>query len=512
MKKKGNGKGDIGFHGFCPADDCTEKEAQRSFRERLVLKNARARQIQKAFRAFYTRVIFIRKSRAEKARKMYACTQIQKIHRGYQVRKKLKVELYYKRLVAVRLEYCFRIKRARRNKRKALLFFKNRELSKALNQWKFKVDEKIRLRGEISAQEYMKRAWLNYTAELKKKVFSAWTVYTWMSARRGRQLQKALNYFNSNAESKYFRQWKMHLSERMHHRHLQQGIWMSAIPLDYWQRPDLVSMKEKAVEKHNRFLQHQYFGIWNLRCLEQRQYLRMRARRVYKTWCVVVLRNWHVVAKQLGVEKRKFRRILAKMQRGKELRILLAWRDYAADSKQGRRALAHLVHGTTIRIIEAWRLFVQIQKSEREKLENAALMWKNMGKSKAVKQWYNFILEKRQYKRMVLRALNMMRNRVLLQYTAKWKQVMVDKKNSQKRALAMFKNRLLLKCFQALSKEADGRLERIRAATLIQKRWRGKMQYDLYNKDRLERLWATEKIQAAFRGRRGRKKMDEKKA
>merc|ERR1711871_1140247 len=137
-------------------------------------------------------------------------------------------------------------------------------------------------------------------------------------------------------------------------------------------------------------------------------------------------------------------------------------------------------------------------------------MWKNMGKSKAVKQWYNFILEKRHYKRMILKALNMMRNKMLFQSISMWKQKIMDKRNMQKRALAMFRNRLQLKCFQALAKEAGGRLERIKAATLIQKRWRGKMQYDLYNKDRLEKLWATEKIQAAFRGRRGRKKWTKK--
>eukprot|EP00944_MAST-04C_sp_MAST-4C-sp1_P012795 g12795.t1 len=370
--------GSFGFRGFCPAENYVEKEVQRSFRESIVRQNARARQIQRAFRAFFTRVIFIRRSRAEKARKMFASSQIQKIYRGYRLRKKLKVELYYKKLVAVRLEYCYRVRRAKRNRRKALGFFKHRELSKAMNQWKYKVDEIVRLRGEISAQEYMKRAWLNYTYELKKKVFSGWTVYTWM----------------------------------------------------------------------------------------------------------------------------KMENI--------ELRILLAWREYSIDAKHSRRALAHLVNGTSIRIINGWRAFVKLQQAERAKLEHAALMWKNMGKSKAVKQWYNFILEKRRYKRMILKALNMMRNKMLFQSISMWKQKIIGKRNMQKRALAMFKNRVQLKCFQALAKEAGGRLERIKAATLIQKRWRGKMQYDLYNKDRLEKLWAAEKIQAAFRGRRGRKKWTKK--
>ena len=502
--------GSFGFRGFSPAENCVEKEVQRSFRETMVRQNARARQIQRAFRAFFTRVIFIRKSRAEKARKMFASSQIQRIYRGYRLRKKLKVELYYKKLVAVRLEYCYRVKRAKRNRRKALGFFKHRELSKAMNQWKYKVDEIIRLRGEISAQEYMKRAWLNYTYELKKKVFSGWTVYTWMSARRGRQIQKALAYFNSNTESKYFQRWRILVDEAKQYRSLRHGIWMAAVPLSYWQRSTLMAMKVKAIENHRKILQKEFFDIWNLRCLEQRQYLRMRARRVYKTWCVVVLRNWHMVAKKLGVEKRKFRKILAKMQRSKELRVLLAWREYSIDAKHSRRALAHLINGTSIRIINGWRKFVKLQQTERAKLEHAALMWKNIGKSKAVKQWYNFILEKRHYKRMILKALNMMRNKMLFQFTSMWKQKVIDKRNMQKRALAMFKNRLLWKCFQALAKEAGGRLERIKAATLIQKRWRGKMQYDLYNKDRLEKLWATEKIQAAFRGRRGRKKWTKK--
>jgi hypothetical protein len=510
MSSSSTGAKRSGYFGFRPIDTAVATEIQRAYKEEIISEKFAARKLQRNFRAYMVRIAFIRKTRAEKARRMKAATAIQTRFRGYIVRKHLAIEQYYKKLVAVRIQYCFRRKRAARNKKRALGFFIHGTQARAFAQWKFNVAEKARQRGEMSAQAYMKKALANYSEELKKKVFSAWTVYTWMQARRGRQLKKAMAFFCSNVQQRMFAIWGINAKTQRRKRRMYGDIFMLALPFKYHNRPELQEMKKKADNVLFTKLMRLHFDLWNKRCLEQRRYLRFRARRVYRTWCKVVIKHWGKAAHESGIEKRRFKQIFATLQRGKELRILLAWREYASDSKKGKRALGFLVHSTSIRIIAAWREFVSDQKQDRKRIQKAALTWVNMGKAKAIRKWFGFLQERRAYKRMIMRALNMMRNRALFQALDAFKEAIELKKNALLRAKHYFRNSILLKCYNALALEAAGRLDRIRAATLIQKRWRGKMYYDIYNKEKMEKIWAAEKIQSLYRGRKGRKKWTKK--
>eukprot|EP00945_MAST-04E_sp_MAST-4E-sp1_P003416 g3416.t1 len=315
---------------------------------------------------------------------------------------------------------------------------------------------------------------------------------------------------NFRAYMRMFAIWGINAKTQRRKRRMYGDIFMLALPFKYHNRPELQEMKKKADNVLFTKLMRLHFDLWNKRCLEQRRYLRFRARRVYRTWCKVVIKHWGKAAHESGIEKRRFKQIFAKLQRGKELRILLAWREYASDSKKGKRALGFLVHSTSIRIIAAWREFVSDQKQDRKRIQKAALTWVNMGKAKAIRKWFGFLQERRAYKRMIMRALNMMRNRALFQALDAFKEAIELKKNALLRAKHYFRNSILLKCYNALALEAAGRLDRIRAATLIQKRWRGKMYYDIYNKEKMEKIWAAEKIQSLYRGRKGRKKWTKK--
>jgi hypothetical protein len=495
----------MGFFGFRPVHAATSMEVQRFYKEEMIRDKFAARKLQKNFKAYVVRVTFIRKMKREKARQMYAAAQIQRSFRGFVVRKTLAIELYYKSLVAVRMQYVYRKKRALRNKRRALGFFQHGVNARAFAQWKYKAAEQAKRRGETSAQELMKKALGNYNDELKKKIFSAWTVCTWIQARRGRQLKKALAFFSSKSEKRWFTVWQCNVAEKVRTRRLYGNVFMLAIPFLYHNRPELQAMEEKARSLDNLKIERKHFNMWNLRCLEQRQYLRMRARRVYRTWIIVVLRSWRKIANELGIEKRRFRKIFAQLQRGKELRILIAWREFAVDSMKGKRALGFLIHGTSVRIVAAWREFVSFRKDERHRLKQAGLVWMNIGRAQAVRKWVDYLNERRAYKRMVLRALNMMRNRVTRVSMDAWVEAIAMKHNAIARAKAYFHNAVMLKCYHALASEAKGRLDRIHAATLIQKIWRGYRQYISYLKEKMSKIWAAERIQAGWRGRQGRK-------
>lgn len=493
-------------YGFSPSTTRDASNYQNTYNIKLKNEQISSIKIQKWWRTYIRKILIIRKARIEKVKKKMAAINIQRVYRGSQSRYINKKILKYKMIVVRRLELHYIRRCNYKRKRKAVSFFKNRTLALYYHQWIQKMQELKHSRGEQSEYDRVQSAMKQLFSKLTDRYFRKWLIAIWTLKRRNGLLSKAMKFSGLKTSHRFLLMWHENVFHHVKRRRNKLStIFMLCTPTTH----DNTILSKKQLKESQQLWKIQllkvWYRTWKIRALEQRQVLRKRARKVYKNYIKNVLRNWLIQANIIKENKRKFRAILQKMRHGKAIRMLHAWQDVAANLRDTRRALSLFTMRLQRSMIIMWKEMI-VNIRYQKYLENRGhefyvLKMKKIGTCR----WYQYIIEKRLSKKRLLKALRLMRSRLVHLTIDKWKRFIIYKHNMLKKALGRARHSKLAMTFSQWYSLAAGRLERIRCAVVIQSAVRGWHYWKGWPEELLAYKWATGIVQAAWRGRVGRK-------
>jgi hypothetical protein len=198
------------------------------------------------------------------------------------------------------------------------------------------------------------------------------------------------------------------------------NIFMLCVPSSHDNTKQSKQQQKSAQNMLKLQLERVWFRLWQKRALEQRQMLRKRARKVYKRYIVTVLTQWLIQSKIIKEEKRKFKQIVMKLKHGKTIRILQAWLVVTGEMRDLRRALVCFTMMSQKKIIVQWKKMIVEIKYGRYLETRGDIHYIKRLRKLHVKIWYKWMLEQKKQQKMLLKALRLMRNRLLVQTIEIW--------------------------------------------------------------------------------------------
>ena len=424
--------------GFAPSPTRDATNHQSDFRKNASTQMHKSRIIQRWWRTYMRRVLLLRRARIEKVKKKMASINIQRVWRGGVSRFVTKNLIDYKRVIVRRLEIAYVTRKKWMAKRKALAFFTNRLAAAVFHQWLESCQASKHARGEQSEHDRIVRASKALFGRLLDRYYRKWQSFTWTAKRRHGKVLQALKFASANSEKKWLMVWHENVFHHVKRRRsLLSELLMICVPSSHENSSLALEQQEKATKMWRVQLMSTWYRLWIKRALEQRQMLRRRARKVYATYIASVLRGWLEQAHISREEKRKFRVVMQRMMNGKLVRLIGAWRQVGADLRDTRRALACFTMGLQRGIIAKWKNMIVEIKYQRYLEKRGDIHYQKRRKRIASLYWHEWLLEKRRNKRMLLKALRLLRNRLAVQTIDIWRSFIEYKHQMIKKALGV---------------------------------------------------------------------------
>ena len=492
--------------GFAPSITCEAENHQAFYRAQLKLEGKSVVVLQRWWKNYIRKVLIKKKIKFAKILKKLNAVTIQRVARGCTSRYKTKQVVKAKTRIVQRLEVQYLLRCDQKRKRKALSFFKNRTLALYYHQWIDKMQEAKHARGEQSEMDRVIRATKQFFGRLTERYFQKWLMYAWTSKRRHGLVGKAMQFAGKRIEKRWLLVWHENVFAHVKRRREKLStILMLCIPSTHDNSRHSRRQQQEAKIMWTLQLENVWFRTWKKRALEQRQALRRRARKVYKTYISRVLKEWLVITKILLEEKRKFKAIVQRMKYSKAIRMLHAWQGVAFDLRDTRKALALFTMGLQRSIMIMWKNKIADIKYYRSLVQKGARHHDCTLQQQGVSVWHVYLVNRRTNRKNLLRALRLLRNRLAVQSIEIWRKFIVYKHDCMKRAIGRAKHNKMSNAFLHWLSIAGGRLERIRCAILLQSVVRGWHYWKRWPGELSAYKWATGVVQAAWRGRVGRK-------
>jgi hypothetical protein len=353
----------------------------------------------------------------------------------------------YKRKIVRRLEIAYVARKKWEAKRKALAFFTNRLAAATFHQWLESCQASKHARGEQSEHDRIVRATKALFGKLQDRYYRKWQTFTWTAKRRHGKVLQALKFASTNSEKKWLMVWHENVFHHVKRRRpLLSDLLMTCIPCSHDNSSLAIEKHASAIKMWRVQLLSTWYQLWIKRALEQRQMLRRRARKVYSRYISSVLRCWLEQAHVLREEKRKFRKIMQRMRNGQLVRLIDAWRQVAGDLRDTRRALACFTMGLQRGVVYKWKNMIVEIKYQRFLERRGDVHHSERKKRFASLYWHAWLLERRRNKRMLLKALRLLRNRLAVQTIAIWRSFIKYKRKMLKKALAVAKHGRMVGC------------------------------------------------------------------
>ena len=368
------------------------------------------------------------------------------------------------------------------------------------------MQESKHARGEQSEYDRVLRATQQLFGTLMERYFRKWLTFVWTAKRRNGQLGKAMQFLGVKTSHKYLLIWHSNVHEHVKRRRPRLStVLMLCIPVSHDNSTVAKVQQQEATLMWRLQLEKVWFRTWCLRALEQRQSLRKRARKVYRNYIASVLVVWLKESKISIENKRKFKQILQKMRHSKSIRILQAWQVVAGNLRDTRKALGLFTMGLQRSMVKTWKNMIVDIKYQRYLEQRGDVHHLVHMKKIGIHAWYAYIVEQRLSKRRLLKALRLLRHRLATMTIDTWRKFIVYKHNMLKKALIRARHSCMAHAFAHWYSLAAGRLERLESAIRIQSVVRGFSFWKRWPGELSAFKWATGIVQAAWRGRVGRK-------
>ena len=364
------------------------------------------------------------------------------------------------------LQYVWRRTLLRRAKRKAVLMWKNRALSKVFNKWHTIALQQIQSR--MGANEI---AWRNRADEFHRNhIIQKWfrpIIVKWrfwaheqVTEREHKRNAhaRALSYFRNHNLVKCMKMWRAKIVERKHIRRHLNFVFMQACHLTHHNR----DIQRANYAKADAVLRHKSRVIV-LEILHKNVEMVHAAVAAARRHAIMTFRNRMTMASwRSWIQLRDWRR------------------KHKADIKKGER---HWYHTRTRVALKEFSELVARAKKRRADAQRALNYWINAQISQAFKGWHASVLDKIYARELARRALAYMRNRLMAMAFHEWKdnvrdqiqerlrQQALKRRNETvvRRALVRLRYKTVQKCFIRWDKETQ-RMQQFRVRFLM--KWR----------------------------------------
>jgi len=158
---------------------------------------------------------------------------------------------------------------------------------------------------------------------------------------------------------------------------------------------------------------------------------------------------------------------------------------------------------TLVAAYNRWVEYVAELQHMRECMATALRNWENQKRRRALLSWLDWKDDRRRTRRLMRKALNRFYYAEMYRAFDGFREIIAHKRKMRARAVAVWRNRELVACFDAWVAYVDARRELHDAASMLQCLYRGRKGRERYAHEREVMEWAALRIQMIWRGHKG---------